>query len=100
MRFYITKLGIRYRITIFYYPRTNGKVENLNGTLGRMLTKLIIDKPTKLWDKYLLQALFSARIRIHIISKISPFYLIYGIHSRISSDANLSRPEELIVDAE
>jgi transposase InsO family protein len=90
MRFYITKLGIRHRITIFYYPRINGKVENLNNMLRRMLTKLIIDKPTKLWDKYLFQALFSARIRIHATNKISPFYFIYGIHSRIPFDANLS----------
>jgi hypothetical protein len=60
----------------------------------------MIGKPTKLWDKYLLQTLFSARVRIHAISKISPFYLIYGIHPRIPSDANPSRPEEFIVDAE
>jgi transposase InsO family protein len=100
MRFYITKLGIRYRITTLYHPRTNGKVENLNNTLKRILTKLIIDKPTKLWDEYLPQALFSARVRIYVISKISPFYLIYGIHSRIPFDANLSRPEEFIINVE
>ena len=100
MRFYITKLDIRYRITIPYYSKINGKVKNFNSTLRRMLTKLIIDKPTKLWNKYLLQALFSARIRIYATNKISPFYFIYGIHSRILSDANLSRPEELIIDAE
>jgi hypothetical protein len=100
MRFYITKLGIRHRITTPYYSRTNGKVENLNNTLRRMLTKLIISKPTKLWDKYLPQALFSARVRIHATSKISPFYLIYGIHPRISFNANPSRPEKLTIDAE
>jgi hypothetical protein len=65
-----------------------------------MLTKLIMGKPTKLWDKYLSQALFSARVRIYVTSKISPFYLIYDIYPRISFNANLSRPEELTIDAE
>jgi transposase InsO family protein len=99
MRFYITKLGIQHRITILYYPRTNGKVENLNSTLKRMLTKLIMGKLTKLWNEYLFQTLFSVKVRIHATSKISPFYFIYGIHSRIPSDANLFRPEKLTIDA-
>jgi transposase InsO family protein len=100
MRFYITKLGIRHRITTFYHSRTNGKVENLNDTLKRILTKLMMGKSTKLWDKYLSQTLFSARVRIHAISKISPFYFIYGIHPRIPFNANLSRLEKLIINAE
>jgi hypothetical protein len=48
MRFYITKLDIRYRITIPYYSKINGKVKIFNSTLRRMLTKLMINKPTKL----------------------------------------------------
>lgn len=31
-----------------YHPRTNGKVEQLNGIVGTMIGKLLLGKPTKL----------------------------------------------------
>jgi hypothetical protein len=45
--YYLKLLKTRYRTTIPYYPRINGKVENLNRLLGRILTKYLIGKPTK-----------------------------------------------------
>ncbi|KAL1956619.1 hypothetical protein VTO42DRAFT_6966 [Malbranchea cinnamomea] len=59
-----------------------------NGTLGRMLTKYLVGKPTRSWDEYLPQALFATRVRLHAVTKISPFYLLYGFHPRIPSDTN------------
>ncbi|KAL1954574.1 hypothetical protein VTO42DRAFT_1050 [Malbranchea cinnamomea] len=56
---YVHLLKARHRTTTPFHPRTNGKVENLNGTLGRMLTKYLVGKPTRLWDEYLPQALFA-----------------------------------------
>lgn len=86
VRHYVQLLGTRHRTTTPYHPRTNGKVENLNGLLGRMLTKYLMGKPTKAWDLFLSQALFSARVRTHSVTGFSPFYLVYGTLPRIPSD--------------
>jgi transposase InsO family protein len=51
--YYLKLLKTRHRTTTPYHPRINGKVENLNGLLGRMLTKYLIGKLTKVWDLYL-----------------------------------------------
>src|SRR5436309_219682 len=40
-----------------------------------MLGKLLLNKPTKLWDLYLDQAVFACRVRTHTTTKTSPFYL-------------------------
>ncbi|QQK39479.1 Ribonuclease H-like protein [Penicillium digitatum] len=72
-----------------YHPRTNGKVENFNGLLGRMLTKYCMGKPTRVWDLYLAQALFATRVREHATSGKSPFYLVYGTHPRLPGDTEL-----------
>jgi transposase InsO family protein len=91
---YVKQLATRHRTTTPYHPRTNGKVENLNGLIGRMLTKYLVGKPTRLWDEYLHQALFAARIRIHTVTKKSPFYLLYGLSPRIPSDPNTPIPDD------
>ena len=95
---YLKRLGTRHRTTTPYHPRTNSKVENLNGTLGKMLTKYLIGKPTRLWDRFLAQALFATRVRLHAVSKRSPFYLVYGINPRLPSDENPMRPLDIDVD--
>jgi hypothetical protein len=84
--YYLNILKTRHRTTTPYHPRTNGKVENLNGLLGRMLTKYLMGKPTKAWDLFLAQAVVAARIREHAVTGLSPFYLVYGVHPRLPSD--------------
>lgn len=100
VRHYVSQLNARHRTTTPYHPRTNGKVENLNGTLGQMLTKYLMDKPTRLWDEYLSQALFAARVRLHAVTKKSPFYLLYGVHPRIPADDNEPKGTDEIQDPE
>jgi transposase InsO family protein len=53
IQLYICILETKHQTTTPYHPQMNGKVENLNGTLGSMLTKALMGKPTKLWDEYL-----------------------------------------------
>ena len=97
---FLRKLGTRHRTTTPYHPRTNGKVERFNGLLGLILTKYLLNKPTKLWDQYLSQALFACRIRTHSTNKYSPFYLLYGRHPNLPSDDNPPKPIEVPVTNE
>ena len=97
VRHFLQLIQARHRTTTPYHPRTNGKVENFNGLVGRMLTKYLMGKPTRLWDEYLTQAVFAARVREHTVSKRSPYFLVYGVHPRITSDNDDSpdlRPQE------
>lgn len=97
---FVRKLGTRHRTTTPYHPRTNGKVERFNGLLGLILTKYLLNKPTKLWDQYLPQALFACRIRTHSTNKYSPFYLLYGRHPNLPTDDNPPKPIEVPVTDE
>jgi len=94
---YLRLLKVKHRVTTPYHPRTNGKVENFNGLLGSVLTKLLVNKPTKLWDQYLPQALFATRIRIHSAHGKSPYYLLFGKHPRLFGDENPPRPMDVPV---
>jgi len=92
---YLARIKTIHKGTSPYHPRTNGKVEALNGLIGSMLTKLLLGKSTKLWDLYLDQALFACRVRTHSTTKTSPFYLVYGKHPRLLGDQNIA----LAIDA-
>ena len=45
---YLTRLKTRYRIITLYYLRTNNKIENLNESLDKILTKYLIEKLIRL----------------------------------------------------
>ena len=53
-----------------------------------MLTQYLYGKLVTLQDKYLYQVLFAIRIRIHSVSKHSPFFLLYGVDPRLPGDPN------------
>ena len=96
MQKYLKKIKTLHKGTSPYHPRTNGKVERLNGIIGTMLGKLLLNKPMKLWDLSLDQSVFPCRIRTHSTTKTSPFYLIYGRQPHLLGDMNvaLSSDEE------
>ncbi len=89
---YLKKIQTIHKGTSPYHPRTNGKVERLNGILEDMISKLLFGKPTKLWDLYLDQALFACRVRTHSTMKTSPFYLLYGRQPHLLGDPNRALP--------
>src|SRR5438552_11956873 len=96
---YLRKIGTVHKGTSPYHPRTNGKVEHLNGILEDMISKLLFGKPTKLWDLYLDQVLFACRIRTHSThstTKTSPFYLLYGRQPHLPGDPNKALPIDVI----
>ena len=90
MQKYLDKIKTLHKGTSPYHPRTNGKVERLNGIVGAMLGKLLLNKPTKLWDLYLDQAVFACHIKTHTTMKTSPFYLLYGRHPHLLGDMNVA----------
>jgi len=45
---YLAKIKTLHKGTSPYHPRTNGKVESLNGLIGSMLMKMLLGKSTKL----------------------------------------------------
>ena len=89
---YLKLIGTSHLKTSSYHPRTNGLVENFNGTLGKMITKFIEahEVNRSRWDKFLPQALFACRIQASRTTGSSPFQLTYGVSPKLPSDS--SRP--------
>ena len=83
---YLEKIKTVHKGTSPFHPRTNGKVESLNGLIGSMLTKYLLGKPTRLWDLYLDQTLFACRVWTQATTKTSPYYLVYGQQPRLVGD--------------
>jgi hypothetical protein len=70
---YLKKVQTVHKGASPYHPRTNGRVEHLDGIIGGILTKLL-GNPTKQWDLFLDQVLFACRIWTHTTTNTSPFY--------------------------
>ena len=68
--------GIQVINTSLYKACAN-LVERFNGTLKRMLIRMVAEKPRE-WHKYLDSCLFAYRDSIHTSIGISPFEMIFG----------------------
>jgi transposase InsO family protein len=64
-------VNIRHLKTSAYHLRTNGKIENYNGLLGRMLAKCVKGARHKC-DQYLPEALFNTRVRTQNTTGFTP----------------------------
>lgn len=82
---YLGRLKIKHKLTSAFHPRTNGKVERLNGVLKQMLRKFV-QGAIHCWDQFIEPALLACRIRKHRVTGYSPFYLVYGQHPVIPGD--------------
>ncbi len=85
LEYYLSTLMVKHLKTSAYHPRTNGKVEAFNGTLGRMLAKAVGGIRNK-WDEFLEEALFNCRVKKHRVTGFSPFFLVYGVEPKVPGD--------------
>ncbi|OMJ14519.1 Retrovirus-related Pol polyprotein from transposon [Smittium culicis] len=85
MEEYMQIQKIKHLFTSEYHPQTNGKTERVNGVIGNIIAKMAYRDKTK-WDQYLGMAVWATRIRPHSVTKISPFFLVYGQEPRIPGD--------------
>jgi transposase InsO family protein len=69
--------GIERRRTSGYNPQSNGKTERANGTLRRMLEKLVNGKMAD-WEDRLGPALTAVRNNVSSVTGHTPFYLHYA----------------------
>ena len=90
MQKYLDKIKILHKDMSLYHPRMNEKIERLNDIVGSMLGKLLLNKSTKLWDLYLDQVVFTCRIKTHMMTKTSSFYLLYDRHPHLLGDTNVT----------
>jgi hypothetical protein len=79
-------LEVKHKRTSAFHPRSNGKVENLVGSIHRIIAKLC-GSAVDSWDEFIEEALFSLRTRIHPSTGKSPFFLMYGCDPKLPGDS-------------
>jgi transposase InsO family protein len=83
---YTKRIRVNHKFTSAFHPRTNGKVERVNGMIKSMLRKYLHGAIHE-WDLYLDSAVWALRIRKHSITGYSPFFLVYGREPVLPGDA-------------
>jgi hypothetical protein len=74
---FLELVKVNHKVTSIYHPQTNGMAERINGVVVGSLKKLVHDNK-KQWDLLLPAALYSYRIKIHTLLKISPYEALFG----------------------
>ena len=77
--------GVQKLRTSPYHAQTNGKVERINQTIIRMISKLEEDKKV-CWSKHLPELLLAYNVTHSAVTGYSPYYLQFGRSSRIPVD--------------
>lgn len=71
------KAGVKWKFSSPYHPCTNGKIERFNGTLKKIIAKLVEGRVHD-WERQLGRALWAYRSTISTVTGFSPFFLQYG----------------------
>jgi len=98
-----SSLGITQDMTTRYHPQANGLVERMNGTIARLLRRVLADHTThQRWDDLLPMILYAIRITPNSTTGHSPFELLYGriptLPLDLSLQPNLSREQLPLVE--
>ena len=73
----ISNIGVEHKVTSAYNPRTDGQTERFNQTLIEALRKHSETNPTN-WHLWLPFVLMAYRSRVHSVTKMSPYELMFG----------------------
>jgi len=88
MRQCLQEMSIRAKRSSPEHPAANGAVERFNGTIGRILTRLVLENQMD-WDDVLPFALQAYRANHHRIMDMSPAEALYGQRLRTLVDVIL-----------
>jgi len=94
---FASKYGIRLLFTTAYHPNPNGICERVNGTLKRIIGKMVNAKHDD-WDQFVSKAAFSINIMANKITKLSPFYMPHGREPNLRCDVKLKLTENYLDD--
>jgi hypothetical protein len=73
------KLGIKSSMLTAYHPQTDGQTKQVNQLLKNYLCIFCHHRQDD-WEKYLPSAEFSYNNVAHKLTKLSPFYVKYGMN--------------------
>ena len=82
----LTQWRIRKLRTTAFHPQCNGACERVNQTLKHSLRKLLLDDDLSTWPDMLPLVLFCYNTSTHSSTGFTPFYLTFGVESRIPAD--------------
>ena len=78
---FLAECGVRKVKVTPYHPETNGRIERFNGTLKRILKKLVANDEV-MWEQRLPEALWAYRQTEHVSVGRSPYQALFGMAPR------------------
>jgi len=88
-------LGIQTKLSMAYYPQTDGQMERINQELEQYL-RVFIDHRQEQWLDWLGMAEFMYNNKIYTATKISPFKANYGQDSRMGFEGRRKGKYEVV----
>jgi len=78
-------LGIQTKLSMAFYPQTDGQTEQMNQELEQYL-RFFVEHRQKDWPEWLASAEFAVNNKAHTATKTSPFMANYGREMRMGGD--------------
>ncbi|RWS24587.1 Retrovirus-related Pol polyprotein from transposon-like protein [Leptotrombidium deliense] len=94
---FLRRYNVKHTCSTPGLPRSNGQVERLNGAAMTLLRARMQDEkaPAENWDKYLQEAVYGYNSSPHVVTGLSPYFLLHGQEPRQPVDAEyIKTPED------